>query len=52
MIYGVLTGTERGDILIMSESVIKIRDYVDQEHPDLVGALTIFRPHQLVDLED
>ena len=50
MIYGVLTGTERGDILIMCESVIAMRDWVDQRHPDLVGNLTVFRPHQLTKL--
>jgi hypothetical protein len=51
MIYAVLTGTERGDLLIMSESVIALRNWVDTEHPDLVDALTIFRPHQVTEVD-
>ena len=50
MIYGILAGTERGVLLIMSESVVTIRDWVDQEHPDLEG-LRIFRPHEIIDLD-
>ena len=51
MIYALLADTERGDILIMADSAVTIRNWVDDQFPDM-GGLKIFRPHQERDVSD